>query len=122
VIRDGYVARWRNASYEAAPGADGEVRLYSAVPAEGFEEALPDRFVRVVRGDEVESLRYVRSRCNWRGQPFVVLGEYDDWVRVEYVGGRAPVAAELELDQVDIGVHQAWVPRDQVQDIEEDDI
>lgn len=121
-MRDGYVARWRNADYEATPGADGEIRLYSTEPVEGFEEAQPGRFIRVVRGDEVESLRYVRSRCNWRGEPFVVLGEHDDWVRVEYVGGRAPVAAQLELDRVDIGVHQAWVPREELQDVYEEDI
>jgi hypothetical protein len=122
VSRDGYVARWRNADYEATPGADGEIRLYSAVPVEGFEEALPGRFVRIVGGDEIENLRYVRSRCNWHGEPFVVIGEHDDWVRVEYVGGRAPVAAELELDRVDIGVHQTWVPRDELHDIYEEDI
>jgi hypothetical protein len=122
VIRDGYVAHWRGADYEANPGADGEIRLYSTEPVEGFEEALPGRFIRVVRGDEVENLRYVRSRCNWRGEPFVVIGEHDDWVRVEYVGGRAPVAAQLELERVDIGVHQTWVPREELQDIYEEDI
>jgi hypothetical protein len=122
VIRDGYVARWRNADYEATPGADGEIRLYSAVPVDGFEEALPGRFVRVANGDEIESLRYVRSRCNWRGEPFVVIGEHDDWVRVEYAGGSAPVAAALDLDRVDIGVHQTWVPRNELREVHEEDI
>lgn len=119
---DGYRARWRNAEYEAVPGADGEIRLYSAEPAEGFTEALPGRFVRVVRVEEIESLRYVRSRCNWRGEPFVVIGEYDDWVRVEYIGGRAPVAAALGLERMDIGVHQVWVPRGELHDCYEEDI
>jgi hypothetical protein len=114
VIRDGYIARWQGTDYDAVPGVDGEVRLYSAVPAGGFSEVGPGRFLQVVREDEVESLRYIRTRCTWRGEPFVIIGEHDGWVRVEYSGGRAPVAAALELERVDIGVYQAWVSRDEI--------
>jgi hypothetical protein len=114
VIRDGYVARWQGGDYDAVPGVDGEVRLYSAGPAEGFTEIRPGRFLRIVREDEVESLRYLRTRCTWRGEPFVVIGEHEGWVRVEYSGGRAPVAATLGLERVDIGVYQAWVARDEI--------
>jgi hypothetical protein len=114
VIKDGYVARWQGADYDAVPGVDGEVRLYSAAPAEGFSEIGPGRYLRVVPETDVERLSYVRTRCTWRGEPFVVIGEHEGWVRVEYSGGRAPVAAALELEKVDIGVYQAWVTRDEV--------
>lgn len=119
-MRDGYVARWRGADYDAAPGVDGEVRLYASAPAEGFTEVRDGRYVRVMREDEVESLRYVRTRCTWRGEPFIVIGEHGEWLRLEYVGGRAPVAAALELETVDIGVYQAWAPRAQVSGLHEE--
>ncbi|WP_433174792.1 hypothetical protein [Actinoallomurus sp. CA-150999] len=114
MIRDGYVARWQGTDYDAVPGVDGEVRLYSTVPVDGFTEVRPDRFLLVVREDQVGGLRYVRTRCTWRGEPFVVIGEHEGWVRVEYSGGRAPVAAALELERVDIGVYQAWVSQDEI--------
>ncbi|GAA4632389.1 hypothetical protein GCM10023196_065630 [Actinoallomurus vinaceus] len=114
MIRDGYVARWQGTDYDAVPGVDGEVRLYSTVPVDGFTEVRPDRFLLVVREDEVDGLRYVRTRCTWRGEPFVVIGEHEGWVRVEYSGGRASVAATLGLERVDIGVYQAWVSRDEI--------
>ena len=122
MIKDGYVARWRNTDYDAVPGVDGEIRLYTMAPAEGFEETRPGRFVHVLREDEVESLRYVRTRCTWRGEPFVVIGEHEGWVRLEYAGGRGPVAAALDLDRVDIGVYQTWVSRDELHELHEENI
>jgi hypothetical protein len=122
VIRDGYVARWRDADYDAVPGVDSEVRLYSSTPGEGFTEVRPGRFVSIVRNDEVESLEYVRSRCTWRGEPFVVIGEHAGWVRLEYTGGRAPIAAALELETVDAGVYQIWVSREEIDQLHEENI
>jgi hypothetical protein len=122
VIRDGYVARWRDADYEAAPGVDGEVRLYATVPSEGFEEVRPGRFVQIVGNGEVASLRYVRTHCTWRGEPFVVIAEHDGWVRLEYSGGRAPVAMALGLDRLDTGVYQTWVARQEIEQLREENI
>ncbi|RAY11872.1 hypothetical protein DPM19_28275 [Actinomadura craniellae] len=118
--RDGYVARWRGVDYEASPGADGTVRLYSAEPAEGFEEVRPGRHRRLIPPDEVESLRYLRTTCTWQGEQFTVVGEHDTWLRVEYLGGRAPVAERLELEHVDHGVWQAWAPQSEVQNLREE--
>jgi hypothetical protein len=122
VIRDGYVARWRGTEYEATPGVDGEVRLYAAVAQEGFEEVRPGRFAHIVRDTDVEDLRYVRTHCTWRGEPFVVIGEHGGWVRLEYTGGRAPVAAALGLETVDLGVYQIWVTGDEVDQLREENI
>jgi hypothetical protein len=119
VIRDGYVARWRGTEYEASPGSDGEVRLYSAQPAEGFDEARPFRYVRAVGDEEIEDLRYVRTVCRWRGESFIVVGEHETWLRVEYTGGRLPAAQRLGLDRVDYGVWQTWAPRAEVTDLQE---
>ncbi|PZM95281.1 MAG: hypothetical protein DIU79_07760 [Actinobacteria bacterium] len=117
-MRDGYVARWRGEEYEASPDGD-QVRLYRADPADGFDEVRPGRFVRVVPWTAVEELVYVRTTCTWRGQPFIVLGEYDGWLRLEYTGGRAPVAEELGLEAFDFGVYQGWAPAHEVTDLGE---
>jgi hypothetical protein len=122
MIRDGFTARWRGVDYDAVPGVDGEVRLYATDPAEGFDAVGPGRYVQVVRDDQVESLRYVRTHCVWRGEPFVVIGEHGDWVRLEYSGGRAPVAAALGLETVDIGVYQIWAPRTEIEQVREENI
>jgi hypothetical protein len=122
VTRDGFTARWRGADYDAAPGVDGEVRLYSSTPADGFTEVRPGRYVQVVADHDVESLRYVRTHCTWRGEPFAVIGEHGEWVRLEYAGGRAPVAEGLGLDRVDAGVYQTWVSRDEIERLHEENI
>jgi hypothetical protein len=118
VIRDGYAARWRGREYEASPDGN-DVRLYRPDRAEGFEEVRPGRFRRVVPAGEVDELVYIRTMCSWRGQPFIVLAEHEQWLRVEYTGGLAPVAAGLGLEEFDFGVYQGWAPRAEVRDVRE---
>ena len=118
MIRDGYLARWRGQEFEASPDGD-DVRLYRPDPADGFEEIRPDRYRLVVPATEVDELVYVRTLCTWRGAPFIVLAEHDGWLRVEYTGGLAPVAAELELEEFDFGVYQGWVRADEVVELSE---
>lgn len=117
-MRDGYFAHWRGTEYEASP-ADDEVRIYSPQPEDGFEEVRPGRWRRVVPADEVADLCYVRTACIWRGEPFIVLGEHEGWLRVEYAGGRAPVAGRLGLEEFDFGVYQGWAPAAEVSDLRE---
>ena len=69
--------------------------------------------------DEFEELVYVRTTCTWRGQPFIVLAEADTWLRVEYTGGRAPIARQLGLEEFDFGVYQGWAPAHEVNDLYE---
>ncbi|WP_067463812.1 hypothetical protein [Actinomadura macra] len=120
MIRDGYVARWLGRDFEAAPGADGEIRLYAPEPTDGFEELRPGRFRRIVPASEVEELRYVRTTCTWRGERFVIVGEHESWLRVEYSGGSAPVAERLGLDRIDQGIWQAWAPSSEIEDLREE--
>jgi hypothetical protein len=115
MVRDGYVARWRGADYEASP--DGaSVRIYRPDPAEGFRRIRDDRYLQVLPFSEVEDLSYVRTICTWRGEPFIVLAEYENWLRVEYTGGKAPVAQSLGLEEFEFGVYQGWVPAAEVTD------
>lgn len=117
-MRDGYVAAWRGREYDATPDGD-RVRIYAPEADEGFNEVRPGRYVRVLNADEVHELVYVRTTCTWRGEPFIVLAEAGTWLRVEYTGGRAPVARALGLEEFDFGVYQGWAPATEVTDLYE---
>lgn len=117
-MRDGYFGRWRGREFEVSPDGD-EMRLYSAEAGEGFTQVRPGRFVRVVAAAEVQDFAYVRTTCKWQGEPFIVLGEQDGWLRLEYTGGKAPVARTLGLEEFDYGVYQGWAPTQQVTDLRE---
>lgn len=117
-MRDGYVARWRGKEYDASPDGD-KVRLYRTEPAEGFEEIRPHRYRRIVPMSEVDELVYLRTTCTWKGEPFIVLGQHDTWLRLEYTGGKAPVARSLGLEEFDYGVYQGWVLATEVTDLRE---
>ena len=117
-MRDGYVGTWRGEEYEVSPEGE-EMRLYATEPRDGFEEIRPGRWRRIVPADEVTDFAYVRTSCMWRGEPFIVLGEHETWMRLEYTGGRAPVAASLRLEEFDYGVYQGWAPTTEVSDIRE---
>jgi hypothetical protein len=118
VTRDGFVARYQGHEYEASPD-DAEVRLYATEPEPDFEEIRPGRYRRIVPIGEVKDLAYVRTVCTWRGEPFIILGQHEAWLRVEYTGGKAPVAAALGLEEFDFGVYQGWAPAAEVTDVRE---
>jgi hypothetical protein len=118
VIRDGYLAQWQGREYEASPDGD-RVRIYQQDPGDGFHEVRPGRFVRVLAPGEVQELVYVRTVCSWHGEPFTVLGEHETWLRIEYTGGRAPVARQLGLEEFDFGVYQGWAPAAEVTELRE---
>jgi hypothetical protein len=117
-MRDGYVATWRGREYDASPDGD-QVRLCQPEPGEGWTEVGPRRHVRVIPASEVADLSYVRTTCTWRGEPFIVLTEQDGWLRLEYTGGRAPVAESLRLEVFDFGVYQGWARATEVTDLRE---
>jgi hypothetical protein len=117
-MRDGYLVRWRGVEYEASPDG-GSVRIYRPTPADGFTYVRDGRYVQVVPMSHIDELSYVRTTCLWRGEPFIVLAEYENWLRVEYTGGRAPVAESLGLEEFEFGVYQGWVPAAEIADLRE---
>ncbi|MFI2271817.1 MULTISPECIES: hypothetical protein [Catenuloplanes] len=121
MMRDGYVARYQGREYEASPDGDN-VRIYQPQAGDGFSEVRPGRYVRVLNASEVDDLMYVRTTCTWQGEPFIVLGEADGWLRVEYTGGKAPTARALGLEEFDFGVYQGWAPLSAVTDLRENRI
>ncbi|MGW0432404.1 hypothetical protein ACWDV4_07640 [Micromonospora sp. NPDC003197] len=118
MMRDGYMARWQGREYEASPDGD-QVRIYQPEPGNGFAEIRPGRFVRLVPATEVDDLAYVRTICSWQGQPFIVLGAHESWLRVEYTGGRWPIAQSMGLEEFDFGVYQGWAPAHEVTEVRE---
>ena len=48
-----------------------------------------------------------------------MLGEHETWLRLEYTGGKAPVAAALRLEEFDYGLYQGWAPTNEVTNIHE---
>lgn len=119
MIRDGYQATYLGETFEASPDGDDLMRLYSQYPRDGFVRINDQRYVMVVPSDAVTDFRYVRTTCIWRGEPFIILGEHEGWLRVEYTGGRAPVASSLGLEEFDFGVYQGWAPASDVTDVRE---
>ncbi|GAB2929201.1 hypothetical protein GCM10027280_15870 [Micromonospora polyrhachis] len=117
-MRDGYMARWQGREYEASPDGD-QVRIYQPEPGAGFTEVRPGRFVRLVPATEVDDLAYVRTTCSWQGQPFIVLAAHESWLRVEYTGGRWPIAQSIGLEEFDFGVYQGWAPVHEVTEVRE---
>ncbi len=117
-MRDGYVALWQGREYEASPDGD-DVRIYQSGPGDGFIEVRAGRYRLVLSAAELDALVYVRTICSWRGEPFIVLAQHDAWLRVEYTGGRWPVAEALGLEAFDFGVYQGWAPAAEVTDLRE---
>ncbi|GIH45204.1 SseB protein N-terminal domain-containing protein [Microbispora rosea] len=112
-----YRARWRGAEFAANPdaGHDGLlIRLLSDVPADGFEERAPGRFVRPVPAEECEAVFHVTRVCEWRGAPCLVRDERTGELLLEYTGGRLPVARALGMERIERGVHRRWVGREEV--------
>jgi hypothetical protein len=117
-MRDGYYARWRDAEYEASPDGD-RVRLYANESGAGFERIGEQRYLRVVPRADVTDLGYLTSRCTWRDQPFQVIGEHGQWLRLEYLGALPP-AESLGLAAFDRDVYQVWARRAEVGEVAED--
>lgn len=118
-MRDGYYARWHGVEYPASPSSAG-AHLYSEHGgADGFDEVLPGRFRRVVSFAELDEFGYLTTVGTFRGEPVKILAEHDQWLRVEYTGGRSPRAERLGLDRFDRGVYQSWVPYGDVADVRE---
>ncbi|MGA8112310.1 MAG: hypothetical protein WCA46_01470 [Actinocatenispora sp.] len=114
-MRDGYYARWRDDEYEASPDGD-RVRLYTSEPANGFERISQNRYLRVVPRPDVTDLGYQTRRCMWRDQPFQVIGEHGQWLRLEYLG-ELPAPEDLGLSSFDRDVYQVWARSAEVGDV-----
>jgi hypothetical protein len=113
---DGVVAQWEGTTYEAAADVD-TVRLYSAEPAEGFEEIFAGRWRREVLIDDVQGPLYVRTECRWRGEPCLALDFNGESILIEYAGGNTSTGESLGLRRIEPTVFRGWVPFDELTDV-----
>ncbi|WP_327092032.1 hypothetical protein OIE66_15785 [Nonomuraea sp. NBC_01738] len=117
-----YRARWSGQLFEAAleQREDGVwVRLLSDVPAQGFVALEADRHVRAVPAAECESVEFVTVVCRWRDEPFLVYGEREGELLLQYTGARVTVARRLGLERAERGVWRRWVAAAEIEGLHE---
>jgi hypothetical protein len=114
VIRDGYLAMWQGAEYEASP--DGtDVRLYSAGAEDGFAEIGPGRYRRIVAAGDVEWFGYVRTIARWGEVPVHILAEHGGQWLLAVTDRPQPVG----FTAAERGVFLGWRPHAEVTEVEE---
>src|SRR5689334_16692497 len=117
------MATYRGVPYEAGEGPSGsEVVLFAACPppeALGFEPAAGHWRKRVIRA-EVDALWESRPVAAFGGEPCLVLDDLGDRLHVAYLGTDAATASRLGYWQVDRGVFEMLVARDDVTGLTEE--
>ena len=101
-------------------GAPDDPSLRRLFPP-AYDDEADERGYRELTGDSLldgrrEALELL-SRTADRQQ--LTAQEADAWLRVEYTGGRSPVARSLGLEEFDFGVYQGWAPLEEVNDLYE---
>lgn len=100
--------------------ADGLwVHLRSTQPLDGFEELAPAVYIKLIPAVECDSVAYVTTACEWRGEPCIVHDERGDDMLLEYTGGKVPRALEIGLERIERGVYRGWVSRAEVRGLRE---
>lgn len=95
----GYYATYRGREYHATTGDGPNVvlRSYRGEPvADDFETSkIPwVQGIRTVQRSELEKLAFVKTVCQWQGEPFTVVGVDDQTLYVFYVGNRGEWMAQ----------------------------
>jgi len=124
--RAAYRARWRGEDHRAAPELRGDgwwVWLVSDRPRDGFTAVTEEGpWVRGVPVGDCDAVVHVRQTGTWRGVPCHVHDERDDELLVQYAGDTVPEAARLGFTRVARGVHQRWVPREELRGMREESV
>lgn len=88
----GHYATFLGREYHATVHGENVIlRSYHGEPApiDFSPSRIPSvQGIRVVQRSELEQLSFVRSVCQWRGEPFVVVGVESQSLYVFYVGSR----------------------------------
>lgn len=117
------MASYRGASYEAGVGPGGrDVVLFAACPPPeelGFEPAT-GHWRKELTVEQVQGLWQVRPLGYFRGQRCLVLDDLGDELHVSYVGTDRAVAVQIGYAEIERGVFELVVPRDEVTGIVEE--
>ncbi len=114
------MATYRGTPYEAGVGpTDSDVVLFAASPPAdelGFEPGAGQWRKRVSR-DDIDALWESKPVGRYRSQPCLVLDEIGDRLHITHLGHDAYQAERLGYWQVDRGIYEVVVPRDEVTDL-----
>src|SRR5215472_2309399 len=118
------MASYLGASYHAAVGpSDRDVTLFAAPPPpeeHGFSPAPGGVWRKQVKLNDIDALWESRPIGSYHGEPCLVLDDLGDRVHIVYLGMDERRAGQLGYWQVDRGVFEVVVPRQDVTDLAEE--
>ena len=118
------MASYLGASYQAAVGpSDRDVTLFAAPPPpeeHGFSPAPGGVWRKQVRLNDIDALWESRPVGSYHGEPCLVLDDQGDRLHIVYLGMDERRADQLGYWQVDRGVFEVVVPRQEVADLAEE--
>lgn len=117
------MASYRGAPYQAGVGpSSSEVTLFAAFPPpeeHGFA-ASAGHWRKQVRVNDIDSLWESRPVGSYHGEPCLVLDDLGDRLHIAYLGMDELRASQLGYWQVDRGVFEVVIPRNEVADLAEE--
>lgn len=122
-MRYRFMASYRGVPYEAAVGpTDSDIVLFAACPppdALGFD-ATTGLWRKAVHRAEVDAVWQARPSGAFGGQPCLVLDDLGDQLHIGYLGQDPAEAERLGYCQVEPGVFEVVVPREDVTGVTEE--
>jgi hypothetical protein len=117
------MATYRGAPYQAGIGPSSEdVTLFAACPPpeeHGFRSSSAGDWRKEISVEEIDALWESRPIGSYRGERCMVLDDLGDRLHVAYLGRDARQAKQLGYWQVDRGVFEVVVPRQEIRDLTE---
>ncbi|HEX8007178.1 MAG TPA: hypothetical protein VF482_12195, partial [Trebonia sp.] len=118
------MASYLGAPYQAAVGpSDRDVTLFAAPPPpeeHGFSPTPGGTWRKQVRLNDIDALWESRPIGSYRGEPCLVLDDLGDRLHIVYLGMDSRRAAQLGYWQVDRGVFEVVVSRQEITDLAEE--
>jgi hypothetical protein len=117
------MASFQGASYQAGVGpSDDEVTLFAACPPPeelGFHSSA-GHWRKRVSVEEIDALWESRPIGRYRGERCMVLDDLGDRLHICYLGHDLYMARRLGFWEVDRGVFEVVVPRQEIEDLREE--
>src|SRR3984957_10976451 len=117
------MASFQGASYQAGVGpSDEEVTLFAACPPPeelGFRSSS-NHWRKRVGVDEIDALWEARPIGRYRGERCMVLDDLGDRMHIAYLGRDLYLARRLGFWEVDRGVFEVVVPRQDIDGLREE--
>ena len=117
------MASFQGGSYQAGVGpSDEEVTLFAACPPPeelGFRSSS-GHWCKRVSVEEIDALWESRPIGRYRGERCMVLDDLGDRVHIAYLGRDLYLARRLGFWEVDRGVFEVVVPRQEIQELREE--